>query len=176
MILRWWKQQSYEKDVLASVMAMTLLLENDYLPKHQRLRDAIRNNGHQGIPKEVATTHIAASLFADAISRLDAARRQHIYSRLADWAGTAGEPTVQEIGKQRAVRKDLLAGNINEEEFLVTRLQLALLMAQDWLLAEKISMQDWKILKSEVYGSLKGYSPEERQQQRLDEIVDDAMK
>ncbi|MGO7205690.1 hypothetical protein ACCT30_31695, partial [Rhizobium ruizarguesonis] len=177
MILRWWKQRSYENEVLAEVMAMTLLLENDHLPKHSGVRDAIRQNGRKSTPKEVATTHIAAALFAEAISHLEAARRQQIYDRLSDWASICSfPPTVQEIEMQRTVRKDFLAGKIKEEDGLITRLQLALLTAHDWLLADKIIMQDWKILKSEVYGSLKGYSTEERRQQRLDEIVDDLMR
>lgn len=177
MILRWWKQRRYENEVLAKVMTMTLLLKNDHLPNDRGVRDAIRENGRKGTSKEVATTHIAASLFAEIISRIEAPRRQQIYDRLSDWASISSfPPTVQEIERQRAVRKDFLAGKIREEDGLVTRLQLAFLMAQDWLFADKIIMQDWKILKSEVFGSLKGYSTEERQQQRLDEILDNAMR
>ncbi|MDH6646778.1 UNVERIFIED_ORG: hypothetical protein M2312_001408 [Rhizobium esperanzae] len=177
MILRWWKQRCYENEVLAKVMAMTLLLKNDHLPNDPGVRDAIRENGRKGIPKEVATTHIAASLFAEIINRIEAPRRQQIYDRLSDWASISSfPPTVQEIERQRAVRKDFLAGKIQEQDGLVTRLQLAFIMAQDWLFADKIIMQDWKILRSEVYGSLKGYSTEERQQQRLDEILDNAMR
>ncbi|OHV23476.1 hypothetical protein EOS93_01155 [Rhizobium sp. RMa-01] len=177
MILRWWKQRSYENQVLAKVMAMTLLLKNNHLPNDPAVRDAIRDNGRKGVPKEVATTHIAASLFAEIISRIDAPRRQQIYDRLSDWASFSSfPPTTQEIERQRAVRKDFQAGKIQEEDGLVTRLQLAFLMAQDWLFADKIIMQDWKILKSEIYGSLKGYSTEERREQRLDEILDNAVR
>ncbi len=168
-MIRWWRRKLYRNEVLAELMAMTLMIgpEAKVLTRHSGLAKAIKLNFDKGTPTAVAATYLAATLMADAIERDgDTARMEMIEQLLSEWS-------VLDPPEQRAIRSRMGEGTL-EQDMLLTRCQWLLLMGQDMLVDGKISAHDFRMLKDAVYGPLKGEPPNSRAFARLNEALDEA--
>ena len=75
--------------------------------------------------------------------------------------------------EQRAMKKQLGAATLNQD-MLLTRLQWLLLMAHDHLVDKKIDIEEFKMLKDNLWGSLKREPSGSRAKARLDSALDRA--
>lgn len=169
-MLKWWKRRVYRNHVLSNVMAMMLMVGDDEgaaLQKDAGIANAIRGGFDDDQPIEVIATHIAAIFIRYSIEQCDdIAQIQAVEQAVSDWS-------MLPVEEQRAVKNSLLEEEL-VQDFLITRCQWMLMMAQDFLVEEKINIQDFRILKDGVFGALKGETEEYRRKARIEEIFADA--
>jgi hypothetical protein len=168
-MIRWWRRKVYYGDVMAQVMAMTLMIGPDgkVLERHDGIKKAIRMNFDEGTAPMVAATYISAALMEYAIERDDdTVRKQMVDQLLSEWS-------VLELDEQRAIRRQIRDGTLHQD-MLLTRCQWLLLMGQDLLLERKIAAHDFRILKDSIYGPLKDEPHGSRMFGRIDEALDAA--
>ncbi len=169
-MFRWWKRRVYRGDVLTQLKVMTLILGNEekMLDNHSGIAQAIQKNFDDGITAPVTAMYIASALMADVIERNDDKERKQIVEQLlAQWSQL--DPIAQ-----RGISRQLRDGTL-DQDMLLTRCQWLLLRAQDLLLEKKIEMQDFRILKDQIYGPLKGETSTDRMMIRLSDSLDDIL-
>ena len=164
--MNWRKLNQYRSEVLGNLMALTLMFgeEGRVLEKDDNISEAIKLNFESCTPSSAASIYIAATIMSKAIEEsADATRKLDISQKLSDWSAL-------DIEEQRAMRKSLQAGTL-DQDMLLTRCQWLLLMGQDFLLEEKITMHDFRVLKDSIYGPMQGDAMDDRRDARFDDMI-----
>lgn len=168
-MLRWWKARSYAAEVKTQLIVLLLLLDGSKLVgQHEGISAAIQANFDEGVSSDVAATHLAAALIADAIERSsDIAQKERVAEQLEAWAKL-------EYQEQRGISQKLREGALSQD-FLLTRCQWLLMRGQSLLLDGKIEVHDFRILKDSIWGPLKGENIADRAMMRLEALLDDIL-
>lgn len=163
-MIRWFRRRAYANDVIIRLQVM--MLTGHLVRKHPGVQAALRDNFDKGISVPVTTIYIASSLIADAIERDgDATRKQMIAQQLDAWSTTENP---------RLFKKQLREGTL-DQDMLLTRCQWMLVVGQDMLLADEITVHDFTILKDSIYGSLKGEPKEQRTANRISSMLEEIL-
>ena len=163
-VIRWFKRRAYFNDVIIRLQVM--MLTGRFVRKNPGVQAALRETFDKGVTVPVATVYIASLLIADAIERDgDAERKRMIAQQLDAWSATENP---------RLLKKQLREGTL-DQDMLLTRCQWMLVIGQDMLLADEITIQDFRFLKDNIYGSLKGEPLEQRTTNRATSAFEEVL-
>lgn len=168
-MFKWWRRFKYRTDVLVQVQAMALMIgpEAKGLKHHPMYITGARIGFDNGESVEVAATRICGALIEHAIEQHDdIVHLQIVEQLLTEWS-------VLDPIEQRGIKRQMREGTLNQD-MLLTRLQWLLMMAQDHLVEKKIDIEDFKMLRDNIWGPLKREPSGSRAQARLDGALDRA--
>ena len=158
-MLKWFKRRLYRINVMAEVKTMTLMLgkAGDLIDKHEGIQKSIRINFDDNVTEAECALFIACSLLRDSLQEegVSAERSLTIIKGLDEFAS-------HNIDQQRTIKRSVADGSFDKDFFLGRCIWL-LMWGKDMLLAERINAHQFGMLKEEIYGGLRGESPEDLQ-------------
>ncbi len=158
-MLKWFKRRLYRINVMAEVKTMTLMFgeAGDLIDKHEGIQKSISVNFDDKVSEAECALFIACSLLRDSLQEegVSADRSTEIINELDAFASLDAD-------QQRIVKRSISDDSFDKDFFLGRCIWL-LMWGQDMLLAERINTHQFGMLKEEIYGGLRGQSPQDLQ-------------